>query len=75
MNIKPRFPVGTLYITRHKAPKLCKVVDYHTTLNLDGDIVKSRYVSEHTLMGQVVTDSDVAEATVAMGVELLRSKG
>ncbi len=68
--MKPKYRVGTTYTTRGKHPKLCKVVDILQTYSeRDGyeEPVKIRYVSEHEFCGQIVTDSDVCEATIAMG--------
>lgn len=74
MRSEPRFPIGTKYMTRGKAPRLCTVVDYLVTRNMDGDIVKTRYASTHEVMGQTVTDWDVPDATVAIGVSILVDK-
>lgn len=63
-----RFPVGTEYMTRGKAPRLCVVKDFLVTRNLAGDVVKTRYVSTHEICGQIVEDNDVCETTIAMGV-------
>lgn len=74
MNADQRFPVGTQFMTRGKAGRLCTVTDFHVTRNLAGDVVKVRYVATHPLMGQEITDSDVPETTVAMGVAALKEK-
>lgn len=63
----PKFKIGTKYKTRGKHPKVCTVVDIHTTTNIKGDVVKIRYVSEHTLMGQAIRSEEV-ETTIAMGL-------
>ena len=71
----PKFLPGTTYKTRGCHPRLCTVKDVHTTYNLAGEVVKFRYLSTHEFMGQTVTDSDVCETTIAMGlVEAVRPK-
>lgn len=67
-NHVPRFAIGTKYKTRGKEPRLCTVVDVHYTYNARGELVKVRYVSTHAFAGQVVTDSNVVETTIAMGL-------
>lgn len=63
----PRFAVGTVFTPLRKQAELCTVTDILTTRNLAGDIVKIRYVATHLFYGQVVTDSDVIETTIARG--------
>jgi hypothetical protein len=63
-----KYPIGTKFKTRGKAPRECVVVDYLTTTNMQGDIVKQRYVAQHTFLGQTVTDYDVVETTIARGL-------
>jgi len=63
-----KYPVGTQYMTRGKHPRLCTVVDYHTTTNLAGEVVKERYVSTHEFCGQTVTDYDIVPVTIARGL-------
>ena len=67
MAIEQRFTIGTKYKTRGKAPRICTVVDVLRTYNSAGELVKLRYVSQHDFCGQVVTDWDVVDTTVAMG--------
>jgi hypothetical protein len=66
--MKPRFQIGQQYFTRHKAPRLCTITDILYTTNNDGELVKIRYIATHELMGQTVTDNDVVETTIAMGL-------
>ena len=63
----PSFPVGTVYMTRGKAPRHCTVTDIWRTYNAKGQLVRVRYVAEHGLLGQTVTDHDVTETTIKMG--------
>jgi len=58
--------IGKQYKTRGKHPKLCTVVDVHTTRNQKGEIVKVRYVSEHVFLNQKVIDKDVGKTTILM---------
>lgn len=63
-----KYPIGTKFKTRGKHPKECVVVDYLTTTNLAGDVVKQRYVTQHSFLGQIVTDYDVVETTISRGL-------
>jgi len=62
-----RFPIGTRYWSRGQHKRLCTVVDVHSTYNRLGQLVKLRYVSQHEFLGQIVTDEDVVEVTIARG--------
>lgn len=62
-----KYQIGTTFATRGKHSKLCTVTDIHRTYNSQGELVKLRYVATHEFMGQVVTDYDVPETTIAMG--------
>ena len=62
------YPIGTLFKTRGKAPRLCEVTDIYKTYNAQGLLVKTRYVAQHDFMGQKVTDYDVVATTIAMGL-------
>jgi hypothetical protein len=66
--MKPRFQIGQTYLTRGKAPRVCTVKDILYTTNNDGELVKIRYIATHEFMGQTVTDNDVLETTIAMGL-------
>lgn len=68
-----RFPVGTQYMTRGKHPMFCTVVDFLTTKNLAGDVLKTCYVATHQFCGQTVTDYDVCDTTIARGIVELES--
>lgn len=67
MTIEQRFEIGTKYKTRGKAPRICTVIDVLRTYNSIGQLVKLRYVSQHEFLGQLVTDWDVVDATIAIG--------
>lgn len=65
--MEQRFNIGTQYLTRGKVKRLCTVVDVHRTYNSKNELVKLRYVSTHQFMGQLMTDNDVVDTTIAMG--------
>ena len=62
------YPIGTQFKTRHKNPRLCTVIDIHTTYDSAGNKVKIRYVSTHDCLGQQVIDYDVVQTTIDMGL-------
>jgi hypothetical protein len=62
-----RFQIGQKFATRGKHPRICTVTDILKTYNSKGELVKIRYVAEHDFLGQIVTDHDVVETTIAMG--------
>lgn len=65
--LAPRFTIGTQYTTRGKHPQLCTVTDILSTCNAKGELVRIRYVSTHLFAGQIVTDYDVCDTTIARG--------
>lgn len=67
-DFKPRFPIGTKFLTRGAHPRECTVTDWLVTRNSAGFIVKVRYVAQHQFLGQIIQDSDVPETTIAMGI-------
>lgn len=66
--MNPRFSIGQQFKTRGKAPKLCTIVDILSTYNAIGDLVSIRYVATHEFCDQTITDRDVVETTIAMGL-------
>ena len=60
-------PIGTQYMTRGKAKRLCTVIDKHITTNMKGEIVRERYVSSHEFLGQKVIDYEVVPCAIKMG--------
>lgn len=62
------YAIGTKFKTRHKQPKICTVTDILKTYNSKGELVKVRYVATHEFLGQVVTDNEVVETTIKMGL-------
>ena len=63
-----KYRIGTVFKTRGKSPKVCTVVDILRTYNDAGKLVQTRYVATHYFMGQIVTDRNVVETTIAMGL-------
>jgi len=64
--LTPKYSIGQKYtVKRPKYTRHYKVVDILTTTNSIGEVVKMRYVAQHVFMGQVVTDYDVVETTIA----------
>lgn len=61
-------PIGTKFKTRHKNPRICTVIDKWDTYNSKGELVKVRYVATYKFMSQLVTDYDVVETTIKMGI-------
>jgi hypothetical protein len=60
-----RFNVGTTFLSSGKRKDTCTVTDILRTYNSAGDLVNLRYVATHPFMGQLVTDYDVVETTIA----------
>ena len=63
----PRFPIGTVYTTRGRHPRCCTVTDIITAYNSRGELVSTRYVATHELMGRIITEHGICETTIAMG--------
>lgn len=61
-----RYGIGTKFIRySNKAKRIETVVDFYTTTNINGNIIKSCYVTENIFMDQKVRNYDVAESTIA----------
>jgi hypothetical protein len=61
--------IGTVYTPRGRKHHLkCTVVDVLKTYNSAGDLVNTRYVSEHQFLGQTIKDFNVLGTTVLMGM-------
>ncbi len=63
----PRFQIGQQFKSRGKSPRLYTVTDILKTYNNAGEMVRLRYAATFELCGQVVTDIDIVETTIAMG--------
>jgi len=65
----PKYPVGFKFTpVGRKHSKEITVVDYLVTRNLAGEIVKTRYVTQHEFMGQMIFDTDVVQTTIDRAV-------
>ncbi len=64
-----RFPIGTQYMQRYGKGKadfrICTVSDHMTLTNSKGEVVRRYYQAQHTFAGQLLTDPDVADTTIA----------
>lgn len=64
-----RFPIGTKYTHRVNGnPKYTReavIIDQWTTTNAAGEVVRRVYVTAHGVAGQVVTNYDVCDTTIA----------
>ncbi len=68
MNKEAKFQIGQKFTTRGKAPRTCTVTDILKTYNSKGELVQIRYVATHEFMGQTVTNYDVVETSIQMGL-------
>jgi hypothetical protein len=62
------YPIGTVYTTRGKHPRVCTVTDVWTTFDAQGALVRVRYVCSHDFASQTVRETDVCATTIAMGL-------
>lgn len=62
------YAIGTKYLSSGKNKATHTVEDILKTYNEAGDLVKVRYVTSHTFLGQRVLDHDVCEVTIARGI-------
>lgn len=62
-----KYKIGTKFIPRGKGKNLRTVVDFYTTFNIKGELVKERYVTTHDLLGHKVYDYGVVQTTIDMG--------
>jgi len=67
---KPKHPNGTKFTKRGKANvgRVYTVVDCQVTFNQSGAVVQQRYIATTNYLGQKLTDSDVLQTTIDMGV-------
>lgn len=62
-----KFPVGTKFSPTGK-DYVCTVTDFLVTRNLAGEVVRTRYVATHEFCGQLLTNNDIGETTIARGL-------
>ena len=60
-----RYPIGTQFLSGGKHKRMSTVTDILKTYNMAGELVNIRYVATHEFVGQIVTDRDVCDATIA----------
>lgn len=65
--MEARFTIGTQFLSAHKHPRLCTVIDVLKTYNSKDELVRVRYVASHPFMGQNIIDGDVCDTTIAKG--------
>ena len=68
MNREPRFSIGQQFRTRGEHPRLGTVIDIWRTYNAEGEQVRLRYVATFEFAGQTITDHEVVETTISMGL-------
>jgi hypothetical protein len=68
MRTTHRFPIGTKYKPRGKHANVCTITDHLTVTNSKGEIVKVYYQSEHLFCEQIVTNYEVVDTTIAIGL-------
>lgn len=64
-----KYQIGQQFKTRGKFPRLCTVTDILKTYNSKDELVKILYVATHEFMGQTITNYEVCETTIAMGLK------
>ena len=64
-NMKNEFEIGTQFNNRGR---ICTITDVLKTYNSKGELVRTRYVATHHLMGNSVTDCDVVPTTIAIAL-------
>ena len=68
MDNKPKYNIGTQYISQGKRKDVCTVIDILTTYNRNNEIVNIKYISMHDFLEQTVYNYDVPESTIARGI-------
>jgi hypothetical protein len=68
MRNEPKYKIGQQYQTRGKYPRLCTITDILKTYNSKDELVKITYVSTHEFLGQIVTNYDVVQTTITLGI-------
>jgi hypothetical protein len=64
----PRFSIGQQFTPIGKAKRVYTIRDILRTYNHSGQLVRIRYLATCEFMGQVLTDYDVNETTIARGI-------
>ena len=63
-----RFPIGTQYRPAGKHAKVTTVTDQLTLTNSKGEILRVSYLTKHEFLGQMITNHDVCDTTIARGL-------
>jgi hypothetical protein len=63
-----KYPLGTQFIPRGRNKSIYTIIDFLTTRNINGEIIKQIYLCEHDFLGQKVKSEEV-EATIARGLQ------
>ena len=68
MSINIRFAIGQKFKTRGKHPRICTITDILRTYNAADELVSIRYTATHDFCGQTVSETNICDATIAMGI-------
>ena len=64
--MKHRFPIGLVVtIKRPKRSTVITITDRLTVTNDKGEVVRCYYETQHSYLGQIVTNHEVADTTIA----------
>lgn len=64
---KPQYEIGFQFIgKRDKHKRVQTIIDIHTTRDINGDLVKIVYVTEHDFSGQMVRNYEVLESEITL---------
>lgn len=62
---KMKYPIGTKFtLKRPNYTRECEVIDYRFLFDSKGNLIQTRYVTQHTTLGQPVRDYDVVQTTI-----------
>ena len=64
---KPKYPIGTKFIRRNRNAVIETISEIYITRNSKGGFISLRYEATHLLLGQIVTDYDILETSIARG--------
>jgi hypothetical protein len=69
MSNKPhRYPIGTSYQPRRKHTYTVTITDRLTVTNDSGVVIKTYYQGTHEFCGQAVTNSNITDTEISMGL-------
>jgi hypothetical protein len=67
-----KYKIGTVFLTRHRHPRKCTVIDIYRTFNSKNEEVDMKYVTVHETLGQQVRDTNVPETSIQLGTVLFQ---